>query len=77
MREFSFLFNKMLIFINKLTHVSTCYQAGKEAPAGQNIDVESDIGDLISFCLNALLTFFFFLGQISDQHFTSIKQKGK
>ena len=48
----------MLIFINKLTHVSTCYQA-----AGRNIDVVSDIGDLISFCLNALLTFFFFFGQ--------------
>ena len=32
-------------------------------PAGQNIDVVSDIEDLISFCLNALLTFFFFLGQ--------------
>ena len=35
---------------------------GKKA-AGQNIDVVSDIEDLISFCLNALLTFFFFLGQ--------------
>ena len=38
-------------------------------PAGQNIDVVSDIGDLISFCLNALLTFFFFLGQLRPRFY--------
>ena len=74
MREFCFfLFNKMLIFINKLTHVST-YQAAKEA---QQVRIL-----MLCLILEIWSVFVWVLSWPSflfrsDQHFISIKQKGK